>query len=324
MLKPILNFLLFILIFIGLFLLWHNRWWFYDEYKLYGYNPPKAISTIATEDQLTNYGRTLLYIYHPDLEDSATFNNNCKVTTVAIVLGCTVIGRGIYLYNIQDPALNGVEQVTAAYEMLHVAYSRLSGDQLKTVNQLVMSTYNKLSVSDPLLKSEYESYLKTEGPGAVDNEMHSTLGTEVANLPPALAVYYQRYFKNRQVIVNYATQYESVFTTREAEVANDDANLATLKSQISALNTILSNEYVNIKDQQATMDSFKAEGNYSEYNANVASYNNSVNLYNSQIVTDQNLVDQYNALVAQRNSIAISENKLSNEINSLSATAPAN
>jgi len=324
MLKTILKFLIPILFIVGLYLIWHNRWWFYDEYRLHDYNPPPAISKIATEDQLTNYAKTLLYVYHPALENSASFNGNCKVTTVAIVLGCTVIGRGIYLYNIQDSTLNGVEQVTAAYEMLHVAYSRLSGSELKNINQLVMSTYNKLAPTDPMLKAQYDSYLKTEGSGALENEMHSTLGTEIANLPPALSNYYKKYFKNRQVIVAYENQYQSVFTTRQNEFNADQVQYTALKSQIDSLNTSLSSEYDNIKNQEATMNSLKAGGDYNQYNADVGPYNDSVNTYNAQIVTDHDLISQFNTLVDQMNSIALSENKLSSEINSLSATSPAN
>ncbi len=324
MLKKLLKPILLILVLVALYLLWLNRWWFYDEYRLYGYSPPSAIATIAKEDQLTNYSKRLLYVYHPVLEDSANFNNHCKVTPAAVVLGCTVIGRGIYLYDIKDPILNGVEQVTAAYEMLHVAYSRLSGSQLKTVNQLVMSTYNKLSVNDPFLRTQYQSYLKTEGPGAIENEMHSTLGTEIANLPPALENYYKKYFKNRQVIVNFENQYQSVFTARETAIANYDRQLAALKSQMDSLYSTMSSELATIKDQQAQLASLKYSGSYVEYNNLVAPYNNLVNLYNSQIATYQALVNQYNALVVQRNQTAISENKLSSEINSLSATVPAN
>ena len=308
----------------GLYLIWHNRWWIYDEYRLYGYTAPKPIAQLASEDQLTNYGRTLFYVYHPALENSATFNNNCKVTTAAIVLGCTVIGRGIYLYNIQDPTLNGVEQVTAAYEMLHVGYSRLSGSELTKINNLVMSTYNKLAPTDPLLRSEYASYLKTEGPGAIDNEMHSTLATQISNLPPALENYYKQYFKNRQVIVNYTNQYQSVFITRQNEITADDTKLSALKSQISNLNSTLTSEYATIKSDQTNMNNQKAAGDYSQYNSEVGPYNSLVEEYNSQVAEDQSLVNSYNALVAQVNSIALSENKLSNEINSLSATSPAN
>jgi hypothetical protein len=324
MFKTILKFLIPILFLIGLFLIWHNRWWFYDEYRLFGYTPPAQISQIATEDQLTPYARTLLYVYHPDIENSETFNSNCNVTPAATVLGCTVIGRGIYLYNIQDPTLNGVMQVTAAYEMLHVAYSRLSGSELKTINALVISTYNKLAPNDPQLRAEYASYLKTEGQGAIDNEMHSTLGTEIADLPPALANYYKKFFVNRQVIVNYENQYVSEFNTRQNEVASDDTQLASLKSQIDSLNTTLTNEYASIEGQQANMDSLKADGNYDEYNSDVGPYNALVDEYNAQLSDNQSLINQYNSLVAARNSIAISENKLSDEINSLSATSPAN
>lgn len=324
MLKSSLKIVLPFLLLIGLFLIWHNRWWFYDEYRLYGYKPPAEISQIASEDQLTNYAKTLLYVYRPDLENSTEFNTNCRVTTVAIVLGCTVIDRGIYLYNIQDPTLNGVEQVTAAYEMLHVAYSRLSTSELNSVNAMVVSAYNKLSVNNPQLRAEYASYLKTEGPAAIDNEMHSTLGTEISNLPPALAKYYQKYFINRQVIVNYANSYESVFTSRQNEVISDDQQLSSLKAQIDSLNTALTNEYASIESQQSNMNSLKANGDYSQYNSDIGPYNSLVNEYNSQEVQDQSLVNQYNSLVAKRNSIAISEDKLANEINSLSATSPAN
>ncbi len=324
MFKNPIKLIVLLLLLIALYLVWHNRWWFFDEYRLYGYTPPASISQLATDDQLTNYAKTLFYVYHPSLENSTEFNNNCKVTTAAIVLGCTVIGKGIYLFDIQDSTLNGVEQVTAAYEMLHVGYSRLSGNELKTINQLVMSTYDKISPTDPLLQSEYNSYLKTEGSGALENEMHSTLGTEIANLPPALENYYKRYFSNRQVIVNYANQYESVFTNRQNQVNADDAQLASLKTQIDSLNSTLVSEYASLKSQQTSIENLKSTDSYTQYNSAVNSYNNLVNLYNSQIYSDQNLVSQYNELVAQRNAIALSENKLSNEINSLSTTVPAN
>ncbi|HEY5268374.1 MAG TPA: hypothetical protein VII94_04545, partial [Candidatus Saccharimonadales bacterium] len=104
--RTILKTTLLVLLLAAIFLVWHNRWWIYDEYRLRGYTAPEAISQIASEDQLTNYSRTLLYVYHPALENSTQFNNNCQVSNVAIVLGCTVIDRGIYLYNIKDPTLN--------------------------------------------------------------------------------------------------------------------------------------------------------------------------------------------------------------------------
>ncbi len=59
--------------------------------------------------------------------------------------------------------------------------------------------------------------------------MHSVLGTEVANLPPALENYYKQYFTNRQAIVNYANQYEGVIYSNSKHVREpDDQQLSNL------------------------------------------------------------------------------------------------
>jgi hypothetical protein len=304
--------------------IWHNRWWFYDEYRLYGYTPPSSIVALVDQDKFTPYARRLFYVYHPALETSSTFNQNCNVTPKVIVLGCTVIDKGIYIYNVTDPTLNGINQVTAAYEMLHVGYSRLSDSKRNYIDNLVISTYQRLSVSNPLLKSEYESYLMTEGQGAINNEMHSTLATQIKVLPATLENYYKQYFVNRQIIVNEEASYQSAFTTRQDMINTDDKELQSIKNQIDANNQVILKDLDTINNLQVTLNSYKQQSNVSAYNQTVITYNNLVNTYNSLIETNKGLVDQYNTLVAKRNSIALSEDKLTNEINSLSTTQIAN
>src|ERR1035438_2196603 len=119
---------LIVIISIG-FLTWANRYNIYDTYRLYDYTPPTAITQLAAQTTMTPYAKKLFYVYHPTLEGSTSFNKDCQVTEQAIVLGCTAINRGIWLFNVSDPQLNGVEQVTAAHEMLHVAYSRLRSEE---------------------------------------------------------------------------------------------------------------------------------------------------------------------------------------------------
>ncbi|HUC95594.1 MAG TPA: hypothetical protein VMR76_01375 [Candidatus Saccharimonadia bacterium] len=322
--RKLLNAAIIIVALVLLYVCWLNRYWFYDEYRLFGYHPPSAVVSIANQDELTPYARTLFYVYHPDLEDKTQFNQNCRVTNQAIVLGCTVIGRGIYLYNIKDPTLNGIEQVTAAYEMLHVAYSRLSTSERNKIDSLVIATYNKVSVNDPELRAEYQSYLKTEGQGAIDNEMHSTLGTEITNLPPALEQYYNKYFINRSVILSYFSQYQSLFTQRQQTVTTDDQKLVVMNIQIQSNEVSLKYELVNINDLQDVMNQYKNSGQYSNYNADVPKYNYLVDQYNQLIYSIQSLIQQYNQLVALRNSAAVSENKLTQEISSqnLSTLSP--
>lgn len=303
---------------VGIALLaWFNRYNIYDWYRLLDYTPPSAIVQLANQTTMTPYARKLFYVYHPIIEASAAFNQDCQVTEQAIVLGCTAINKGIWLYSVSDPQLNGVEQVTAAHEMLHVAYSRLSSSELKYINNLVMTTYNKLAPTDPLLKSEYESYLKTEGAGAVPNEMHSVLGTEISSLPPALETYYKQYFTNRQAIVNYANRYEAVFTLRQQEVQQDDQQLSTWQKQISSDEQTLQTQDQQIQTQQSQLNQYRSSGEDTQYNDAIPSYNQNVNSYNSLIAQTKQLIAQYNQLVATRNSIAVSEDKLIQSISSL-------
>jgi hypothetical protein len=306
---------------IGLvFLAWINRYNIYDEYRLYNYTPPTSIVSLANQTTMTPYARKLFYVYHPVFENANVFNQDCNVTEQAIVLGCTQINKGIWLYNVQDSQLNGIEQVTAAHEMLHVGYSRLSPSKLKYINNLVMSTYYKLAPTDPLLKSEYESYLKTEGAGAVPNEMHSVLGTEVAVLPPALENYYKIYFTNRQAIVNYANQYESVFTSRQKAVQTDDSQLSAWQLTINSNEASLKTQYQQITAAQAQLNTYKSSGQISAYNSGVDSFNNLVENYNSLVDQTKSLITQYNNLVITRNAIAVQEDNLIQSISSLPNT----
>lgn len=304
------------------FLGWLNRYNIYDEYRLYDYTPPPAIVTLANQTTMTPYARKLFYVYHPTIEGAVAFNKDCQVTEQAIVLGCTSINRGIWLYNVTDPRINGVEQVTAAHEMLHVAYSRLSPSELKYVNNLVMTTYYKLAPTDPLLKTEYQSYLKTEGAGAVPNEMHSVLGTEVGTLPPALESYYKQYFTNRQAIVAYANQYEGVFTQREQEVKSDDQQLSSWQQQINTNEQALQAQYQQIQSQQSQLNQLKASNQINAYNSEVDTYNNNVDSYNNLINQTKSIISGYNQLIITRNAIAVQEDDLIKSISSLPNTIP--
>ncbi|HXE10230.1 MAG TPA: hypothetical protein VN554_02280, partial [Verrucomicrobiae bacterium] len=101
----------------------------YDWVKLQGYQAPADIAALAQQDTMTAYGRKIFYVNHPQLDDKSNFAGKCPNNggEQTIVLGCYRPGEsGIFLLNVSDPRLNGVEQVTAAHEMLHGAYERLS------------------------------------------------------------------------------------------------------------------------------------------------------------------------------------------------------
>jgi hypothetical protein len=304
---------------------WVNRIAVYDYFRLLNYTPPAAVASLATQDELTPKALHLLYVYHPKLETSAQFNNDCKVTEQAIVLGCTVIGKGIYLYNVTDPRLNGVEQVTVAHEMLHVAYSRLSTSERNYINNLVISTYNSLAPTHPQLKSEYDNYMRTVGQSEIDNELHSVLGTEIPNLPPALENYYKQYFKDRQVITNYAASYQNSFTSLQSQVKADDQQLSTWLTTINSNEDQINKLKNQITSENAQLTSLKESGQINAYNSGVDQYNIDADNYNSLVSTTKNLIEQYNQLVEQRNNSAFAENNLTKSLSSLPTnTIPTN
>ncbi len=303
-----------------LFVVLHERQNVFDWRKLHGYQAPAAISNLATDDTMTPQTRRIFYVNHPGVEDKTTFTKSCPNNggEKTVVLGCYHSNQqGIFLLNVTDARLNGVEQVTAAHELLHAAYDRLSSRERNYVNGLLMNYYQH-DLHDPRLLSTIAEYKKTE-PNDWVNEMHSVFGTEVASLPAPLETYYKRYFTDRQKIAAYAAQYEGAFASRQQKVAVDDAQLTTWKAQISSDEKALQTDQQDISAAQSHLVELRSSGQIDAYNAAVPAYNAQVDTYNALAQTVRDLIDNYNRLVAQRNSIALEENQLVQDITSAPA-----
>lgn len=285
-----------------------------DWWRLRDYQAPASIAQLATQDTMTSYARKVFYVNQPAIDDKATFRAACPNNggEQTIVLGCYRSDQdGIFLLNVTDQRLNGVTQVTAAHEMLHAAYDRLSSSERANVNTMLLDYYNH-DLHDQRILSTIAAYKKSE-PHDVVNEMHSVFGTEIANLPAGLEQYYQRYFANRQQIAAYAAQYQGEFTSRQAQVAQYDAQLTSLKNQIDTTEADLQTKQDAINTQHDMLLSERAS-DAAAYNADVPAYNASVDNYNNQVQAVRGLVDQYNALVADRNAIAVEQDELANAL----------
>ena len=304
------------LLFIGLAALgWQQRNAVYDMWRLHDYTAPSEIAKLADDTTMNDKTRRLFYVYRPSLDDKASFNGHCSNTEQTIVLGCYIQHQGIYLYNVPDQRLRGVIQVTAAHEMLHAAYDRLSKKDKEHVDALT-SKYAK-TITDERLKDTIENYRKKD-PSVVPNELHSILGTEVRDLPPELEQYYTRYFTDRKAIVDYADTYKQAFTEREKEVSALDARLSTLKAQIDTLNASLETQQANLKSNYEALQQQKRSGNVQGYNQSVPVYNQAVSSYNASVNRERQMVAEYNSLVEQRNNLAVEENELIKALDSRS------
>ena len=297
--------------------LFFNQQRLVDYSRLHNYTAPPEVATIATQDTLTPYARKVFYVNHPLIEQKSAFTQSCPDATreQTIVLGCYHGGQsGIYLLNVTDSRLDGVKQVTAAHEMLHAAYDRLSVSDRNNLNAMLNDFY-KNKLTDKRILTTIDAYKKSE-PNDVVNEMHSIFGTEVAQLPAPLEQYYTKYFTNRNAVTSFSDQYQSEFTMRQAAVASADARLAQLKDQIDAARSDLDNKQTEITAKQQSLTALRNGNNIAAYNAGVGPYNDLVNAYNAEVQQVRSLIAQYNELVATRNATAVEEDQL---VKSLSA-----
>jgi hypothetical protein len=284
-----------------------------DWVSLRNYAAPKAIAALATDDTMTPAATRMFYVNHPSVDSKVVFSGHCNFgREQSIVLGCYHGNQqGIYILDVTDARLNGVEQVTAAHEMLHAAYDRLSGKERAHIDSLLQNFYTD-HVTDSRVRATIDLYRRTE-PNDVINEMHSIFGTEISELTPELETYYSRYFVSRIKVVNYAAAYSAEFTSRQEQVARYDAQLKEIKAGIDANSTALSEEQSNLLVMRRQLDAERMS-DPAQYNRDVDSYNARVAAFNSRITITRNLISQYNDLVGKRNAIAVEEQQLARAI----------
>ena len=290
-----------------------------DWWHLRNYVAPTAVASLATDTTMNDQTRRIFYVNHPVIQDKVSFYSSCSEDEQTVVLGCYINNRGIFVLGVDDQRLNGVEQVTAAHELLHAAYDRLNDADKRHIDQLVQDTYAKLNDADITQKIVLYKLNNADIP----NELHSILGTEVAKLPPELETYYQRYFTDRSKIVGYANTYKGVFTQRKQQFDAYNQQLKDLEAQITANNTTLDAKSGALETEKARLDSLKASGNIDEYNAGVNPFNANVATYNKLVAQNKQLIATYKTTLAARNQVADEAQALSKALDSRISTRDA-
>ena len=290
-----------------------------DEFRAQQYTPSSHIPAIEQRVTLTSAGRRIFYATSPEVQDSGQFNGSChSVERTTAILGCYYRDR-IYLYNVQNSELDGALDVTAAHELLHAAYARLSTFEQHKVDGLVRAAYQKVK-NEPTLKRLMEYYKQAE-PGAEINELHSILGTTIANLDSELERYYARYFTNRASIVTLNQRYTQVFSELDQQAtslrAKISAEESSLKTETDAYQNELNqlNSDIQSFNQRAVSGDFSSQEFYATRSAlsgRVASLNNQQNQLNTRI-------SAYNTMIAEYNKLAVRAQQLNQSMNGVSA-----
>lgn len=274
------------------------------------YKPPKIISQLAATDTMTSYAKELFYVNEPRLLNKLAFSKNCPLDSgETYVIGCYHSGdTGIYLLNVKQSQLNGIVPVTAAYEMLHAGYARLSASSKNKINDLMQKFYSSHNLGSQI-EEQMASYAKSE-PGERYDEMYSVLATEVADLPAALNSQYALYFINREKIVSMYQGYQAAFNTRLQALESDNAQLTVLKSEIDANQSSIHHMLLSLNLLKQSLSSYQSSGAISAYNSAAAKYSTLINSYNSLALTLRSEITTYNQIVSSRNSLALEEKQL--------------
>lgn len=281
-----------------------------DWWRLRGYTPDASIVMLANDTTMTDVSRHLFYVNHPSMLSGSAFSTRCSNgAEKTVILGCYLSGdRGIYMYNVTDQRLRGVVETTAAHEMLHAAYNRLSASEKTRIDTLLNNFYTT-GLKDDRVKQTIEAYRQSE-PSELPNEMHSIFATEVSVLPPELETYYKQYFSNRGAVVAMAERYQAEFTSRRDKTTAYDVQLTDLKKLIDANQTKASADRRKLESESSQLQASRRNGDDGAYNQLVGSYNSGVDAYNALLGTVRSEIDQYNQIVGLRNAVAIEERDL--------------
>jgi hypothetical protein len=305
-------------------LAYFNQQLIIDQARVWSYEPTPAIEQIVEKNALSDKAKFIFYASQPVVDGTQAFNDVCRnVEFTVSILGCYT-GQKIYVYDIQDEELDGIKEVTAAHELLHAIYERLSQAEKDRLGVLLEAEYEKIRTSRDY--QERMAFYATSQPGERQNELHSIIGTEVSSISTELERHYQQYFVDRQKIVAYSDRYISVFNELQTKAE-------ALEEAMSALNVAIESESKNYETLVVELNS-----DIEIFNQRATSgYYESITLFNrdranlmSRIQNTENLRNNVNANIAryaemvdEYNGIAIHSEKLYNSINSVLAPLPS-
>ncbi len=301
-----------------------NQQYVKDQIIVWSYKPTSQIKSIESRIDLTDKGQFNFYATQPETDGSDKFNTDCPRQEIGNpILGCYAGGR-IYVYDVTNAQLDGIEEVTAAHEMLHAVWERTSSTDQDRIGKLLQAEYAKLSDNKDL--SDRMSYYQRTEPGQFVNELHSILGSEIGTLSPELETYYKQFFNDRQKIFDLHTKYNAVFQNLKAESNSLYADLTTLGASIESRT---SQYTADSKQLSANIEAFNAKANngdfssisqFSSQRAALLARTNALDAERASISAD---IDTYNAKYARYQTVSTQIEALNKSIDSKKDLQPA-
>lgn len=295
-----------------------------DQYYISQYQPTSDEIALRDTLQMTPRGEYLYNASHVDIQPAKNFNSSCQqeVDTSNPILGCYTQQR-IYVFEIENQKLAGIVETTAAHELLHAAYERMSDDEKNMINAELQRVYE--TVKTPELEERMKYYDRTQ-PGERLNELHSILGTEYLNLGSILETHYLQYFKDRSYIVGFYNNYSSVFMAVLAELKRLESAINTASAELNQTIESYNQSVEALESDFNTFNSKNRNGGFTSLDefdrersvllARQSAINSERANINAEIARINELRDRYNMLAKEYN-------ELNQSINSSLAPTPS-
>ena len=246
-----------------------NRQYLADQLVVWNYTASDDIEGYITRSTMTDKGAFLFTASAPAIVAGEEFNEVCGSGEAGTgILGCYLPRtKTISLYDVTDERLDGIEDVVASHEMLHAAWDRMSAEEQAAVVPLLEAEATALA-GDAEFVARMDLYDRTE-PGERDNELHSIIGTEFAELSPELEKYYSRYFSDRSVVVGFHAAYVKVFSDLETQALDLSSQILALADEIDADTNAYNSDQTQLN---ADIDAFIARNQAYGYSNDPAAF----------------------------------------------------
>lgn len=293
-----------------------NRQYAQDQYSVWTFEPSADVVAISDNSGFTEKGKFIFYATKPSVEDQAGFNEECpRQEAGSPILGCYTTDDRIYIYDLTNEKLKGMEEVTAVHEMLHAVWTRSSQADKQKLDTELRAAYNSLNDED--LKTRMSYYERTE-PGEFINELHSILGTEEPNLGPWLEAYYEKYF-DRATVLKLHQQYSTVYKELHGRADTLYASMESLAATIEARSTAYDAEAAQLSADIASFNERANSGSFSsqsQFNAERAALVRRTSALDAERDAINAYIVTYNGYYAEYQTIAKQIEVLNDSIDS--------
>lgn len=256
----------------------------------------------------TDFGKNIFLEAKPVIIPNPAFSESCNRHDGVSSLGC-YDGSTIRIFQVKEARLEGLMASTAAHEMLHAAYKKLSRDEKENIDKLLLRVVSE--ITDKEILNRFQEYRKQD-PQVLPSEYHSIVGTEILSLPLELENHYRQYFKNRKALVALSQSFYDELNHRKKSIAATDSELEKMREGIES-------QMKALKARQGQLDAIKRgfeKKNSTHSREDVEDYNRRVEKFNKELQELRRQTTTFNQMAKERNLKAIESRKIYDSLDS--------